>query len=69
MPTPRKARPATVRIAHPATRVAWTREGRRELGRTWRKATRQGRFPASLAPSTYSISRWPRASALVSLMK
>src|SRR3989304_7613993 len=57
MPRPRKLSVVSARIAVPASRVAATMSGERELGSKWRSMTRQREAPRHCAASTNSCSR------------
>ena len=52
MPTPRKERIASTRIADALTNVPWTMRGATVLGRTWRARRSGVRPPRATAAST-----------------
>ena len=52
MPTPRKLRPETSRMAQPTIRVAWTKDGPTAFGKTCSVITRDLEAPTARAPST-----------------
>ena len=57
MPSPRKLRPAMLRMEKPKLSVDWTSTGDSALGSTWRNMMRSGPAPMARAASTKSSSR------------